>query len=112
MKLNVIAVAGPLDAVPTIRSTETDDCCRRITWNAPYSLAGVPILGYNVTSTDLNINKFVTGPTRTVVCSNQLQLKNAIVTIQGYNGMDGDTASIGLNFSIGKCTNFYQQLFE
>lgn len=90
--------------MPGIRYTETDDCCKRITWNQPYSLVGVPILGYNVTSTDLNIDRFVTGSTRTVVCSNQLQQNNVTVTIQGYNGVDGDVAFVGLDFNIGKCT--------
>ena len=106
MKLSVTVVAGRLDPVPGLMFTEIDDCCKRITWNMPYSLAGVPILGYNVTSPDLNVGRFVTGSTRTVVCSNQLQQNNAIVSVQGYIGVDGGISSIALDFSIGKCTQF------
>lgn len=101
--LNSCTLAGPLDAVPNVTFTKVDDCCSRILWNEPYSLAGVPILGYNVTSTDLNIDRYVTWSMDAIVCSTRLQQHNTTVIIQGYNGLDGDAAIINLDFDIGKC---------
>ena len=92
-----------MDPVPSLAFTRVDDCCNRITWKEPYSLAGVPILGYNLTSTDLNIDSFVTGFTESVVCSDQLRQHNATVAIQAYNGLDGDVASVDLDYNIGEC---------
>ena len=92
-----------MDAVSNVNFTRVDDCCKKISWNEPYSLDGIPVLGYKITSKDLNIDTNVTGNTEAEVCSAQLQQHNATVIIQAYNGVDGVNSSIELDFDIGKC---------
>ena len=33
-----------------------DMCCALVAWDAPYTLSGVPITGYNITVNDMNDN--------------------------------------------------------
>ena len=46
--VQIILSVGPLSPVGNLTSTEVDHCTLRLTWTAPYTLQGVPILHYSI----------------------------------------------------------------
>ena len=108
---------GPLAAVGNLVATVVDNMSPtdegilkyRLSWDAPYSVIGVPILGYRVESSRLHSQSV----TSTVFATNTaLQTVDicddynfSVIAMNGAG--DGDIASISLYHLEGMCTRIF-----
>ena len=73
-----------------------------VTWSAPYTLDGVDILGYNITTSNGNV--YFTQDTQYAIHkSDEDPCTEATLTISAYNRAgNGDTTSIDFKYPGGK----------
>ena len=78
-----------------------------VTWSAPYTLDGVPILGYNITITNTSngniLYTYFTQDTQYVISNNDVETCTELtLTISGYNGAgDGEDSSFDFYYPKG-----------
>ena len=97
----ILRIQGRLEAPTAVQSN--DSCCYHFNWSPPFTLPGVPILGYNINITDnkgnvLQIN--VNNTTRWEYCPEEFG--NHIVSVAAVNGV-GEGEVTTLNLLINHC---------
>ena len=84
-----------------------------VSWSAPYTLDGVPILGYNITITNTSngntLSTYFTQDTQYVISINDGDpCTELTLTISGYNGAgDGDSSSFNFSYPGGTANSLY-----
>ena len=99
-----IQFTGLLSSIE-LNVTRKDPCTVEVYWNSPFTLKGVPILGYNVNITNINTTKLLLSFTN--YTSIQVPLGNDYnISIAAVNGAgEGNKSIISINstgFNDGK----------
>ena len=99
----ILRIQGRLEA-PTTAVQSNDSCCYHFNWSPPFTLPGVPILGYNINVTNktngvvLQIN--VSNTTQWEYCPKEFGDYN--VSVAAVNSVGGGEVTT-LNLSINHC---------
>ena len=100
----ILKIQGRLEAPNGFTAVQSNDsCCYHFNWSPPFTLPGVPILGYNINITNnkgnvLQIN--FTNTTRWEYCPEVFV--NHIISVAAVNGV-GEGEVDTLNLSINHC---------
>ena len=100
--MNMMLFAGLLESVSNLAVTPVNSTTVLISWNPPFTLEGVPILGYNVTITTSGENETmsVEGDTTMLYYSIDHLKSTFTITVVPINVVGvGDKASILYNTS-------------
>ena len=101
----ILRIQGRLDPVTNLTAVQSNgSCCYRFNWSPPFTLPGVPILGYNISVTNnngavLHIN--TVAATEWEYCPKEFGCKN--VNIAAVNGVgEGITANTTISITESK----------
>ena len=97
----ILRIQGRLEAPTAVQSN--DSCCYHFNWSPPFTLPGVPILGYNINITNNNgvvLRVNISNTTQWEYCPEEFG--NHIVSVAAVNGV-GEGEVTTLNLSINQC---------
>ena len=100
----ILRIQGRLEAPNGLTTVQSNDsCCYHFNWSPPFTLPGVPILGYNINITNDNGNVLqinVNNTTQWEYCPEEFG--DHIVSVAAVNGV-GEGEVTTLNLSINQC---------
>ena len=91
----VLTITGPLSSVGGLSYSFINSSTVNITWSPPFTLPGTNIIGYNISVATSNDSTNVTTSDNYYVLSlTDSSCDKIIVTVSGYNGLDGENSTI------------------
>ena len=88
-------MTGPLSSVVGLSYSFINSSTVNITWSPPFTLPGTNIIGYNISVATSNDSTNVTTSNNYYVLSlTDSSCDKIIVTVSGYNGLDGENSTI------------------
>ena len=111
----ILGIQGRLEAPNNLTAVKSNDsCCYHFNWSLPFTLPGVPILGYNINITDNNGNVFQTNVKNTTqweYCPEEFG--DHIVSVAAVNGVgEGNITTKTFNLSMRLEFNCRFMLFK
>ena len=91
-------MTGPLSSVVGLSYSFINSSTVNITWSPPFTLPGTNIIGYNISvatrNDSTNVIEDTTSDNYSVLSLTDSSCDKIIVTVSGYNGLDGENSTI------------------